>query len=200
MRPHTAAEAGAVIDAVEQWQELCLRRARPAPRLRRRRVLPPGRPALPAGRRLRRLPPARERHRHGPGLRGRLPRRRGRPPTACSRGFFAWVDGAPAAGYRAPARTRRPSRRPSAAEPPGDRSAILTGEYGAAVLGPLLGRSGPTGRPAAAGAQRLLRRQHRRHRADDRRDVARALAAAAAPASAISSPTCACPRDASSTA
>jgi putative radical SAM enzyme (TIGR03279 family) len=55
-------------------------------------------------------------------------------------GFFAWVDGAPAEGYRAK-RVVAPGSvallpRPSAPV------AVLTGEYGARVLGPLLAASG----------------------------------------------------------
>ena len=50
-------------------------------------------------------------------------------------GFFAWVDGAPAEGYRAP-------RADSVSISLGARRdapvAVLTGEYGAAVLAPLL--------------------------------------------------------------
>ena len=79
------------------------RGARPPPGVRRRRVLPAGRPAVPAGRRLRGLRHARGRHRHGPHLRaasstGAVDRAHRRPQP----GFFAWVDGAPAEGYRAP--------------------------------------------------------------------------------------------------
>jgi NifB/MoaA-like Fe-S oxidoreductase len=75
-------------------------------------------------------------------------------PTGVQSGFFAWVDGAPAAGYRAP---RNPAgdtglRGPAPAAEVGvqltaRRDApigILTGEYGARVITPLvhsLGRS-----------------------------------------------------------
>jgi putative radical SAM enzyme (TIGR03279 family) len=56
-------------------------------------------------------------------------------------GFFQWVEGAPAEGYRAPRAPAvpvgvKPGRRDS--HPPG----ILTGEYGARVLAPLLARAG----------------------------------------------------------
>ena len=47
MRPHTVAEAAAVIDLVEQWQELCLSVAGQTTRLRGGRVLPPRRATLP---------------------------------------------------------------------------------------------------------------------------------------------------------
>jgi len=56
--------------------------------------------------------------------------------TGPKSGFFAWVDGAPAEGYRAP-RTVQPltaSPTPSAQ----NWNVIVTGELGAAVLEPLL--------------------------------------------------------------
>jgi NifB/MoaA-like Fe-S oxidoreductase len=57
-------------------------------------------------------------------------------------GFFAWVEGAPAEGYRAPRTTKmslgaRPSR--AAQDAP---ITILTGGYGSLVLRPLLDRHG----------------------------------------------------------
>jgi NifB/MoaA-like Fe-S oxidoreductase len=62
-------------------------------------------------------------------------------PTGVANGFFAWVDGAPPEGYRAPRSAPAPdgvgrtvSLRPSARAPIG----ILTGPYGAAVLRPLI--------------------------------------------------------------
>ena len=51
-------------------------------------------------------------------------------------GFFAAVDGAPAAGYRAP---RGPARVTIGASPTAPVG-ILTGEYGARVLAPLVGQ------------------------------------------------------------
>ncbi len=51
-------------------------------------------------------------------------------------GFFAWVDGAPAEGYRAP-RTTSPVPVGLRARPDAP-VAVLTGHYGAAVLEPLL--------------------------------------------------------------
>ncbi len=66
-------------------------------------------------------------------------------------GFFAWVDGAPADGYRAP----RASGNPVVAITDGStprRIAIVTGEYGAQVLRPLL----PQLRAAASAPVRLL--------------------------------------------
>ena len=71
MRPHTRAEAAAVVDAVDDWQDVYLRV------LGRRLVyaadeyyLLADRP-FPAAASLRRLRHVRGRHRHGPGLRGR---------------------------------------------------------------------------------------------------------------------------------
>ncbi len=51
-------------------------------------------------------------------------------------GFFAWVDGAPAEGYRAPRRLHVVDERSTAAPP--RRTVVLTGEYGARVLTPLV--------------------------------------------------------------
>ena len=61
-------------------------------------------------------------------------------PTGVATGFFAWVDGAPAEGYRAPRVPGTVQLRPRVDAPVG----VLTGEYGARVLTPLiadLGRS-----------------------------------------------------------
>ena len=55
-------------------------------------------------------------------------------------GFFSWVDGAPAAGYRAPRSDRtRPPWRAQAMSTGRAPVGVLTGEYGAAVLAPLVG-------------------------------------------------------------
>ena len=77
MRLHTAAEAMAVVDAVEDWQDVFRVGARAPAGLRGRRVLPDGRPAVSARRGIRRLHHARGRHRHGPNVRARVPRRVG---------------------------------------------------------------------------------------------------------------------------
>jgi len=58
-------------------------------------------------------------------------------PTGVQPGFFAWVDGAPAEGYRAPRLAARPGSvtlRPSRRAPIG----ILTGPLGAQVVEPLV--------------------------------------------------------------
>ncbi len=71
-------------------------------------------------------------------------RHRGRPAGQTG-GFFAWVDGAPASGYRAPRQAEAPNAVGATAVtlgsrpiPPSGRVAIITGTYGAQVLEPLL--------------------------------------------------------------
>ncbi len=62
-------------------------------------------------------------------------------PTGVRSGFFAWVDGAPADGYRAPTTSHHIGRsaRPRRAERPNRaQTFVLTGELGAPVLEPLL--------------------------------------------------------------
>ncbi|MDP9020266.1 MAG: DUF512 domain-containing protein, partial [Actinomycetota bacterium] len=63
-------------------------------------------------------------------------------PTGTQSGFFAWVDGAPAEGYRAPRGTEGvPAPEPVPVRLRRRRHApvgILTGTYGAQVLGPLV--------------------------------------------------------------
>jgi NifB/MoaA-like Fe-S oxidoreductase len=54
-------------------------------------------------------------------------------------GFFAWVDGAPADGYRAPRQKARAAVARRGAAERGERATVIvTGELGAAVLEPLL--------------------------------------------------------------
>ena len=145
MRPHTPAEAAAVIDAVHDWQDLYLRV------LGHRLVFAGDEYYLLAGRTF--PEPASyegfRMHEDGVGMArtfelefaGELTQ-----PTGPMAGFFASVDGAPAEGYRAP--RLDPSGgcgdgsrtggsvilRPRKDAPVG----ILTGEYGAAVLAPLV--------------------------------------------------------------
>jgi putative radical SAM enzyme (TIGR03279 family) len=134
MRPHTAAEAQAVVGLVEQWQEIYLSC------LGRRLVYASDEYYLLAGRAFPALETygAVSQHDNGVGMsrafeaafRGEA-LAEGHGPS----GFFRSVDGAPAEGYRA-ARTAgqvilRPRR--------GARVTVLTGEYGAAVIGPLVG-------------------------------------------------------------
>jgi putative radical SAM enzyme (TIGR03279 family) len=142
MRVHTAAEAQRVVDVVDEWQ------ARFLEVLGRRLVYAADEYYLMAGRS---FPPLADyddlaQHENGIGMARELEAEL----TAAIRGddadvqgtrtgFFAWVDGAPAEGYRAdrlgasgalletPVRFRAP-RQPIV---------ILTGEYGARVLEPL---------------------------------------------------------------
>lgn len=152
MRPHTRAEAVRVVDVVEAWQRVFL------DVLGRRLVFAADEYYLLADRA---FPPAEAyegfpMHEDGVGmartleleLHGEVD-----SPTGPRSGFFAWVDGAPAEGYRAPRAapggcstgavgasgaavgvTLRPRRD----APVG----ILTGEYGARVLEPLVAELG----------------------------------------------------------
>jgi putative radical SAM enzyme (TIGR03279 family) len=136
MRPHTVAEAAAVIDIVEQWQELCLES------LGRRLVYVADEYYLLAERPFPTVSAydGFPQHENGIGMaRAFEAAFHGDVSAAHSvqPGFFSWVDGAPAAGYRAaradtalaPSDPVRAERAPVA---------ILTGEYGAAVLEPLV--------------------------------------------------------------
>lgn len=143
MRPHTEAEAKAVIATVAGWQETFREL------LGHRLVFAADEYYLLAGEPF----PAPETyegfamHEDGIGMarnfeleyRGLTEEER--VPAS---GFFNWVDGAPAAGYRAPRIDQESSAqqvvlRPSRRAP----VAIITGEYGAKVLGPVIAdRSG----------------------------------------------------------
>ena len=142
MRPHTRAEAAAVVDLVVSWQEVF------AAVLGRRLVHAADEYYLLAGRPF----PAAEvyegfpMHEDGVGMVRTFEREFAgavATPTGVQPGFFSWVDGAPADGYRSPRQAAgdragcesvpvqlRPSRRAPVA--------VLTGTYGAAVLAPLL--------------------------------------------------------------
>ncbi|HMC51729.1 MAG TPA: DUF512 domain-containing protein [Acidimicrobiales bacterium] len=176
LRAHTREEAAAVVDVVEEWQEAFLAG------FGRRLVFAADEYYLLAGRPF----PGAEayegfpQHENGIGIaRSFEAAFLGDPSSAhgVRPGFFAWVDGAPASGYRAeraqappapgegsgpgpsaPSGRSAPSgpsalshelctfdgpwRTPDCEERP---TAILTGEYGAAVIGPLLSL---LGRPA----------------------------------------------------
>ena len=150
------------------------RGARSSPGVRGRRVLPAGRTTIPR-------PPRPTRASRctrtasawpAPSSRVRGRGRRGRPDHAA--GFFAWVDGAPAEGYRAPrsvtAALRRAGRSVALMPRRGAPIGILTGTYGARVLGPLVDRARTaTTSGSIAVDNRVLRRQHRGDRADGRR-------------------------------
>jgi putative radical SAM enzyme (TIGR03279 family) len=131
MRPHSQAEAAAVVDAVEDWQDVYLRV------LGRRLAFAADEYYLLAGRP---FPDAEAyegfpMHEDGVGMArtfelefaGEV-----REPTGVASGFFAAVDGAPAEGYRSP-------RAPLTIGPRRDAPmAILTAPYGARVLAPLV--------------------------------------------------------------
>lgn len=136
MRAHTDAEAAAVVDIVEAAQADFLAA------LGRRVVFAADEYYLLTGRAF----PEPESyegfpmHEDGVGMAASFvqeftDRRAPRPPTS---GFFAAVDGAPAAGYRAPRSTVAVALAPRRHRP----VTILSGEYGAAVLRPLLDATG----------------------------------------------------------
>ncbi len=165
MRPHTETEAAAVVDCVEDWQDVFLRA------LGHRLVFAADEYYLLAGRPF----PADETyegfpmHEDGIGMARTFEREfigRVDEPTGPRAGFFAWVDGAPAASvdddyepYRAPRacgssvtatpvvlRTSEHSRRTQGRKATVDASSsrerapigILTGPYGHRVLEPLV--------------------------------------------------------------
>jgi putative radical SAM enzyme (TIGR03279 family) len=138
LRPHTRAEAVAVLDAVERWQQRYL------DAVGRRLAFAADEYYLLAGRSFPRATDYEDypQHENGIGMAqtfaaqvdGALTGDAG-APSPHRTGFFDWVDGAPSWGYRAPrelavldARTRARS------------VAIITGEYGEQVLGPMLER------------------------------------------------------------
>ena len=132
MRPHTQPEAADVCDAVDHWQEMFLEC------LGRRMVfaadeyyLMADRP-FPAASTYEGFP----QHENGLGMARAFEAAFGGDENAAlgvRPGFFAWVDGAPASGYRA--QRADPSTPAVDGEAP---IAILTGEYGARVLAPLV--------------------------------------------------------------
>jgi putative radical SAM enzyme (TIGR03279 family) len=137
LRPHTAAEAAAVIDAVEDWQDVFLAA------LGRRVAFCADEYYLLAGRP---FPPADTyegfpMHEDGVGMaRAFAAEFTGETDTALAvaPGFFAWVEGAPASGYRAP-RAAAGAGSVTLLPRPDAPVAVLTGSYGARVLEPLVG-------------------------------------------------------------
>ncbi len=132
MRPHTRAEAADVCDIVDEWQQTFLAA------IGRRMVFAADEYYVMAGRPF----PAAEtyegfpQHENGLGMaRAFEAAFRGDESSALGvrPGFFAWVDGAPPIGYRAPRGTG--SSGPGVGRAP---TGILTGEYGAQVLAPLV--------------------------------------------------------------
>ena len=135
MRPHTTTEAKAVIDTVERWQSVYV------DVLGRRLTYLADEYYLLAGRDF----PIAEHydgfpmHEDGVGMARTFQREftgQVDTPTGVAPGFFAWVEGAPADGYRS-ARSDGSQAvriRPSSTAPVG----VLTGSLGARVIGPLV--------------------------------------------------------------
>ena len=143
MRVHTLAEARAVVDIVERWQ------ARYSSALGRKLVYVSDEYYLLAERPFPALAAydGCPQHENGIGM-ARTFEAEVRAAlagddvaaTGPRSGFFAWVDGAPADGYRAP-RTRQQlarSRTPDVRDGAHSWDVLITGELGAAVLEPLL--------------------------------------------------------------
>jgi putative radical SAM enzyme (TIGR03279 family) len=133
MRPHTRAEAEAVVETVSQWQEVFLSV------LGRRVVFVGDEYHLLAGREFPRLEEYEDlaQHENGVGMaRAFEAALLGWTDQSLGvrSGFFQSVDGAPPEGYRAIRAAG--TVRPDATTP----VAIVTGEYGAAVLSPLMAR------------------------------------------------------------
>ncbi len=139
MREHTVAEAAAVCDEVARWQEVY------RSVLGRRLVYAADEYYLLAHR----PPPPADyydgfpQHENGIGMIRAFERAFAGDESAAHgvrHGFFSWVDGAPAEGYRA-----NRSVEDVPAGTPGAPFTVITGAYGARVLGPLL-----AGRPDVA--------------------------------------------------
>jgi putative radical SAM enzyme (TIGR03279 family) len=138
MRPHTRAEAEQVLDTITAWQ------ARFQAALGRRLVFAADEYHLMAGRAFPALDDYEDvaQHENGIGMarvfeaevRGALA---GETVVAepARGGFFTWVDGAPASGYRAERSTAALSVRDQRTTAP---VTVLTGRYGEAVLAPLV--------------------------------------------------------------
>jgi putative radical SAM enzyme (TIGR03279 family) len=162
MRPHTVAEAERVLDIVAEWQQ------RFTDALGHRLVFPSDEYYLLAGRAFPEVAAydGLPQHENGIGmatqfeLEVRAALATDGPDAAVDvmgprTGFFAWVDGAPAEGYRAPRRTDSPTDSSNSSSSCTDSSddsvpvilrrrggapapiTILTGEYGARVLAPV---------------------------------------------------------------
>ena len=153
MREHTLAEAQRVVDLIEQWQQIFL------DCLGRRMVYAADEYYLMAQRP---FPAADtyggfEMHEDGIGMARTLELEFHddsiTEPTGPRAGFFAWVDGAPADGYRAPRQgspaevvsvgDENPALTPVSLSPRKNAPvAILTGTLGAPVIAPLVEASG----------------------------------------------------------
>src|SRR5581483_1467742 len=139
LRVHTVDEARAVVDTVEEWQGVFL------DVLGRRLVFAADEYYLLAGRP---FPTADAyegfpQHENGVGMARTFELElMGEKDTATGvhAGFFSWVDGAPAEGYRAPRLNN--GKRGVTRDRTSGPVAVLTGEYGAQILGPLLEQVG----------------------------------------------------------
>ncbi|MDQ2729396.1 MAG: DUF512 domain-containing protein [Actinomycetota bacterium] len=134
MRPHTRAEAGAVIDTVEAWQE------RFVAAVSRRLVYAADEYYLVAGRPFPSLESYGDiaQQENGVGMARVFEARfegRSDAPTGGPGGFFGSVDGAPATGYRAP---RLAAGTIALGASPKAPVTILTGVYGRSILAPLV--------------------------------------------------------------
>jgi putative radical SAM enzyme (TIGR03279 family) len=148
MRPHTRADAIAVVDTIEAWQPRYQRA------LGRRLVYASDEYYLLAERPFPALAAYDDclQHENGIGMartfeaeaRAALAGAALDAPTGPRSGFFAWVDGAPADGYRAPklAKTHQLSAGKGAHNARFSASSwgtfVITGEFGARVLEPML--------------------------------------------------------------
>ena len=204
MRVHTPAEAAAVLDAVERWQ------GRFADALGRRLVYAADEYYLMAGRPFPVLAEYDDvaQHENGIGMAvtfadevARAARGDVVAGTGPRSGFFASVEGAPAAGYRAP-RDRRGRARGASTRTASAPVGIVTGEYGAQVLAPLLpdapggrGRSrcGCSRSPTASSAATS------RSPGCSPRPTSATRSRASRPGTATCSPTWSCPTTGSST-
>jgi putative radical SAM enzyme (TIGR03279 family) len=140
LRVHTVDEARAVVDTVEEWQDIFLST------LGHRLVFAADEYYLLAGRP---FPSADAyegfpQHENGVGMARTFELEllgEKDTGTGVHAGFFSWVDGAPAEGYRAP---RNPNWRWKEVQqtPIHRQNVVITGEYGAKVLGPLLDHLG----------------------------------------------------------
>ncbi|MHB8439063.1 MAG: DUF512 domain-containing protein [Acidimicrobiales bacterium] len=138
MRPHSTEEARAVLDTVHRFQAEAL------DLFGRRLVYASDEYYLMAGVA---FPPASDydgfpQHENGIGMARAFEAAfagDGGAAYGVKPGFFAWVDGAPAAGYRAQRSPDRHTERDSDdSGGPGSAVVVVTGEFGAAVLQPLL--------------------------------------------------------------
>lgn len=138
MRPHTTAEARVVVDLVDSWQATFVEA------LGRRLVYAADEYYLLAGRPFPRLESygGVAQHDNGVGMARAFEARfdgRDDAPAGGPGGFFQSVDGAPAAGYRAPRAPGRVTWRARRDAP----ATVVTGTYGAAVLRPLVAAVAP---------------------------------------------------------